>query len=90
MCLATENYQEYKVLPYISADDADKYGGWDLQIDLSSYNPFIPSDTHYCTITKTGDNHFGYMGYRSEANRQEVTDSGAIELVVQQWENENN
>jgi hypothetical protein len=30
------------------------------------------------------------MGYRSEANRQEVTDSGAIELVVQQWENENN
>jgi hypothetical protein len=86
-----ENYREYNVLPYVSVDDdADKYGGCDLTIDLSSYNPFFPSGTHYCTITKTGDNHFGYMGYRSETNRKEVTDSGAMELVVQQWENENN
>ena len=86
-----DNYLEYNVLSYISNDDdADEYGGCDLPINLRTYNLFIPFNFYYCTITKTGDNHLGYMGFRSETNRQEVRESGAIELVARQWENENN
>ncbi len=85
-----DNYQEYNVLPYITNDDdADEYEGCDIRINLRAYNPFIPINIYYCTITKTGDNHLGYMGYRSETNPQEVRESGAIELVARQWENEN-
>jgi hypothetical protein len=84
------NYQEYNVLSYISNDDdADKDEECDIQINWRTYFPFIPN-IYYCTITKPGDNHLGYMGYRSEINPQEVRDSGAIELVARQWENENN
>jgi hypothetical protein len=43
-----------------------------------------------CTITKRGDNHFGYMGYRSDIDPQDVSDSGAIALVVQDWQNDAN
>ncbi|HZA70744.1 MAG TPA: hypothetical protein VE548_13700, partial [Nitrososphaeraceae archaeon] len=85
------NYQEYNVLPYISDDnDADKDEECDIRINWRTYFPFILPDIYYCTITKPGDNHLGYMGYRSEINPHDVKDSGAIELVARQWESENN
>jgi hypothetical protein len=47
-------------------------------------------NNYWCTIDEIGDNHFGYMGYRSSINPQRVSDSGAMEFVVLDWRNENN
>jgi hypothetical protein len=47
-------------------------------------------DISWCTIDEIGDNHFGYMGYRSDIDPQDVRDSGAIDKVVIDWQNENN
>ncbi|MDN5867724.1 MAG: alpha/beta hydrolase [Candidatus Nitrosocosmicus sp.] len=84
-----ENYQDYNVTAYIGNEpDSDKVNGCDLEVNLRNYGWLI--DYYYCTITKTGDNHFGYMGYRSETNPQTIEDTGAIELVAEQWRNEIN
>jgi hypothetical protein len=54
------NYREYSVLSKIINDnDADKDDGCDLQVSLKNFG--YPYDEYYCTITKQGDNHFGYM-----------------------------
>ena len=83
------NYHEYNVLPKIEADnDADKRHGCDLQVNLQGF--FGGPPNYYCTILEKGDNHFGYMGYRSDINRQTVSNSGAIGSVVSDWKNENN
>ena len=83
------NYKEYNVLPNISYDsDTDKNNICDLQINLRNLG--YPFDYYYCTIIKTGDNHFGYMGYRNNMNPQIVSHSGAIDRVVRDWQNENN
>jgi hypothetical protein len=41
----------------------------------------------YCTIDKQGDNHMGYMGFRSSANPHAVSNGGAIGLVASEWRN---
>ena len=38
------------------------------------------------TIT-TGDNHRGYLGYRNVTNNSTITDDGAINLIVENWNN---
>ena len=85
------NYEEYNVLSKIMNDNnADKKNGCDLKINLRHYNPWIWYDDYRCAIDEIGDNHFGYMGYRSSINPQRVSDSGAIECVVLDWKNEYN
>ena len=48
------------------------------------------SDAQICTIIMIGDNHMGYMGYRSGINPHSVFDSGAIKTVANDWRNESN
>jgi hypothetical protein len=70
------NYREYDVLSrIIYDDDADKKNGCDI----------YPG---FCTITKPGDNHLGYMGFRSNTNHETLNSSGAIATVVLNWRNE--
>jgi hypothetical protein len=74
------NYREHNVISkIINDDDADK----DHQCDIVVTN-------NYCTIIREGDNHLGYMGYRSSANPQLVYNTGAIGSVVSDWRNESN
>jgi Alpha/beta hydrolase of unknown function (DUF900) len=55
------NYVEHNVLPQVIYDiDANKDKKCDITVDLYFGN--------YCTITKAGDNHNGYMGFRSSSN----------------------
>ena len=42
--------------------------------------PFIPSG---CSIIRSGDNHFGYIGYR--ANETGLTDDEVIDGMVDDW-----
>ena len=35
-----------------------------------------------------GDNHRGYLGYRNVTEKSEITDDGAINLIVENWNNE--
>jgi hypothetical protein len=84
---APTNYHEYNVISYIEDDlDSDKLNGCDLEINLINYGWY--TNYYYCTITKTGDNHFGYLGYRDDDNRQAIYHTGAMELVVIDWMNE--
>jgi hypothetical protein len=39
------------------------------------------------TIT-IGDNHRGYLGYRNITDNSKITDDGAINLIVENWNNE--
>jgi hypothetical protein len=81
------NYREHNVLSKINADaDSDKDSKCDLLVNLKNFGS--PFDYNYCTITKSGDNHFGYMGYRSSINTQTVSSSGAIGTVVTDWKND--
>ena len=48
----------------------------DKRIDF----PFV-EDQH---IT-TGDNHRGYLGYRNATDNSTITDDGAINLIVDNW-----
>lgn len=72
-----KNYLEYNVryeIP-ISLYDADANYIWDcLEFDLSP---------------TWGDNHCGYMGYRSLVfpNYNKIEDDGAMDLVVNDWKN---
>ena len=75
------NYIEHNVLPQIINDaDANKDKKCDITIDVYFVN--------YCTITKVGDNHNGYMGYRSSINPSIISNSGAIKTVVSDWKSE--
>jgi hypothetical protein len=81
------NYREHNVLSKIVSDaDSNKDSKCDLLVNLKNFG--YPSDYYYCTITKSGDNHFGYMGYRSSINPQTLSSSGAIETVVTDWKND--
>ena len=85
------NYNEYSVLSKIKDDDdADKDNVCDLRVNFRYYYFWIWYDYYQCTIDEIGDNHFGYMGYRSSINPQRVSDSGAMEFVVLDWRNQNN
>jgi Alpha/beta hydrolase of unknown function (DUF900) len=69
------NYIENDVKDELVANcDADG----DHEIDF----PFVDGQT----IT-TGDNHRGYLGYRNVTNNSTVTDDGAINLIVESWNN---
>lgn len=52
----------------------------DADADDHPDKPFINGQT--ITI---GDNHRGYLGYRY--NKTEIIDDGAIDLVVNSWDN---
>ena len=81
------NYHEYNVLSkIINDDDSDKIDGCDIVVNI---HYFIYTFNNYCTITKQGDNHMGYMGYRISSNQQiPVYNSAAIGSVVTDWRNE--
>ena len=71
------NYNETDVQNEIVAIcDADADGKPDL--------PFIAGQN----IT-TGDNHGGHMGYRDMVNKSRITHDGAINVVVDNWNNRN-
>ena len=87
MISVPSNYREHNVLSKIKSDaDSNKDRKCDLLVNLKNFG--YPSDYYYCTITKSGDNHFGYMGYRSSINPQTLSSSGAIETVVTDWKND--
>jgi hypothetical protein len=78
------NYQEFNVLSKIvNDDDADE----DNQCDIMGNWYFGYPSASYCTIDKQGDNHMGYMGFRSSANPHAVSNGGAIGLVASEWRN---
>jgi len=71
-----DNYIENNVKDELVANcDADG----DRKIDL----PFSEGQS----IT-AGDNHRGYLGYRNVTEKSEITDDGAINLIVENWNNE--
>ena len=75
------NFDETDVSSMIIVDtDSNKDGECDIRYPV----------THICTISKNGDNHMGYMGYRDNIDRLTVYDSGAIKQVVDDWQSENN
>ena len=75
------NFDETDVSTLIIVDtDSDKDGICDIPYPV----------THTCTISKNGDNHMGYMGYRDSIDNQTVYDSGAIKQIVKDWQSENN
>jgi hypothetical protein len=70
-----DNYNETDVHNEIAAIcDADVDGKPDL--------PFMAGEN--ITI---GDNHGGYLGYRDIANKSRITYDGAINVVVDDWNN---
>ena len=70
-----DNYYEKDVRnEIVPICDADADGKRDL--------PFTPGQT--VTI---GDNHGGYMGYRDIDNKSRITHDGAIDVVVDRWNN---
>ena len=57
--------------------DADTIGGWDFGL----------CNVFGCLVN-TGDNHAGYIGFRSLTNPNILTDDGVMNIVVEQWQNE--
>ena len=68
------NYNEYSVRDTIESDD-DANG--DRKCDLEVYGVLL--------IIYRGDNHFGYMGFRSNDNPQVVYNSGVMGFVRMDW-----
>jgi pimeloyl-ACP methyl ester carboxylesterase len=46
---------------------------------------FINPVTKKCTITKLGDNHRGYLGFRNSTDNTKLVDNGAIDIVFESW-----
>jgi hypothetical protein len=75
------NFDETDVSSMIIVDtDSNKDGECDVRYPV----------THICAISKNGDNHMGYLGYRDNIDRLTVDDSGAIKQIVNDWQSENN
>lgn len=73
------NYEEYNVMDEIGLNnDANGDGECDLFV------------REICTIIYTGDNHLGYMGYRSSINHVLLTSSDVMDSVTLDWRNEIN
>jgi hypothetical protein len=68
------NYDEYSVQYGIGFNDD---GNGDRECDLML--------GAFCTIIYRGDNHFGYIGYRSSTNPQIISDSDVMKFVVLDW-----
>lgn len=62
--------------------DADGNGECDYRKQEKGTNPI----TWTCTITKVGDNHAGYFGFR--VNNTRLEDDGAMNVVVNDWKSE--
>ncbi len=85
------NFDEHLVSSSIIPDvDTNKDNQCDVEVNLKLIPGITQFDYYLCTITKYGDNHMGYMGYRNGLNTQIVYAPGAIEQVVIDWRNENN
>ena len=41
--------------------------------------------TMFCTIQRTGDNHFGYTGFRNPFNHNVLISDGVLNIVVSDW-----
>ena len=70
-----KNYNEINITDELIAicdADADKHPD----------KPFIENQT-----IKIGDNHRGYLGYRNVTNNATIIDDGAIDVVVDNWNN---
>ena len=39
-----------------------------------------------CSVSKEGDNHRGYMGFRNSTDTTELVDNGVIDIVVKSWD----
>ena len=71
-----ETYSQRNVLSSVDFNnDANGDGFCDLII------PF----TTFCTIQRTGDNHLGYIGFRSSSNHNVLISDGALNIVVRDW-----
>ncbi|WP_148685665.1 DUF726 domain-containing protein [Candidatus Nitrosocosmicus hydrocola] len=68
-----------KEIPFNSNADGDQYCD-DLR--LLSLNPAVWS----CAITKAGDSHYGYFGFR--LNESEIIDDGVVNIIVNNWNSE--
>lgn len=73
------NYNEYSVINQLPPnEDSDNDGECDSRAILSLF-----SSNEVCTVALVGDNHFGYLGYRSSADT--ISNNGAIDEVVRDW-----
>jgi hypothetical protein len=71
-----ENYEEYGVIYELPAkQDSDNDGRCDIR------NP-----DRSCSILLSGDNHFGYLGYRDTPTS--IFNNGAIDRVATDWKEE--
>jgi hypothetical protein len=71
-----QNYNDIHVTQEVlNIRDADADGGCDLM-----YPSFLSPSGFVCTITQTGDNHLGYLGFRATANS--IRDNGAMNVIV--------
>jgi len=61
---------ELKAIP-----DSDSLEGWDLG---------LCTPQGYCKVD-IGDNHGGYIGFRSYVNNNSILDDGALNVVVEDW-----
>ncbi len=69
------NYHQINVEKEIPAiDDADGDGKCDYPIGDK------------CSVSKEGDNHRGYMGFRNSTDTMELVDNGVIDIVVKSWD----
>ena len=41
-----------------------------------------------CTIVGIGDNHLGYAGFRDPVKKNNLMDTGAIDIIVNSWRND--
>ena len=58
---------------------------FNIDADGDSFCDLIIPFTMFCTIHRTGDNHFGYVGFRSSFNHNVLISDGALNIVVSDW-----
>ena len=51
--------------------------------DTRILSPPIPT----CMITKAGDSHYGYFGFRDAKNHTKLKADGAMDVIVNNWKN---
>ena len=80
------NYHEDNVLSMIIFDeDSNKDNQCDTRVNLRFLNTTTTYSYYSCSITKEGDNHMCYMGFRDDTISQSVNNSVAIKHVVNDW-----
>lgn len=71
-----ENYSQKNVRSSID---------FNIDADGDSFCDLIIPFTMFCSIHRTGDNHFGYIGFRSSFNHNVLESDGALNIVVSDW-----